>query len=197
MRFRAAAPLALAALLLAACATRPQVQPGLAVDAERRAALQSLAGFSFRGQLAAATGSEGFSATLSWQQRGSEAQAQLRGPLGVGSAQLAFDATGLRYTGSDGQLLDGDAARAGLARLLGFEPPLASLRYWLLAVPDPGQPAEERADARGQPRSLAQSGWQVDYADYQAVGTAALPGRITLHKGALRLKLRIFHWELA
>jgi outer membrane lipoprotein LolB len=205
-----AALLALAALLLAGCVTpRVATVPEGAPDAARRAAVQALAGFSFRGQLAAAAGDQGFSATVTWQQRGADAQALLRGPLGVGSAQLAYDAAGLHYTGSDGTALEGAAAHAALERLLGFEPPLASLRYWLLAVPDPGQPAEERADVHGQPLSITQSGWQVDYADFHgvqgqgvvqgqgAVQGASLPGRVTLQRGALRLKLRISHWELA
>jgi outer membrane lipoprotein LolB len=187
---------AIASVLLAACATRP-VAPGLAtVDGQRVATLQSLAGFSFRGQLAASTGEQGFSAALDWQQAAGETQAQLRGPLGMGSARLSYGAAGLRYTGNDGQALAGDAAEVALAQLLGFAPPLASLRYWLLGVPDPGAAADARADSAGRVASLAQSGWQVDYADYLPGGSAMLPGRLTLQRGRLRLKLRIVHWVL-
>jgi len=114
----------------------------------------------------------------------------------MGSAQLAYGAAGLRYTGNDGQSLSGDAADTALARLLGFAPPLASLRYWLLGVPDPGASAQQRGDALGRVAALTQSGWQVDYADYQPAGSAVLPGRLTLRRGALQLKLRITHWEL-
>ncbi len=196
VRLRGGACLALAATLLAGCATRP-VAPGLAtVDGQRVAALQSLAGFSFRGQLAASTGEQGFSAALDWQQQTGESQAQLRGPLGMGSARLSYGAAGLRYTGNDGRSLDGDAAEVALAQLLGFAPPLASLRYWLLGVPDPGAAANARGDSAGRVASLTQSGWQVDYADYQPSGHAALPGRVTLQRGRLRLKLRMAHWVL-
>jgi outer membrane lipoprotein LolB len=196
MRLRTAALLAVAAALLAGCVTQPVAPVAAPVDAARRAALQSLAGYGFRGQLAASTGEQGFSAALDWRQLAGEAQAQLRGPLGMGSAQLAFGAAGLRYTGNDGQSLAGDAAELALARLLGFAPPLASLRYWLLGVPDPGAPAQERGDASGRMATLMQSGWQVDYADYQPAGSVALPGRITLQRGRLRLKLRITQWVL-
>jgi outer membrane lipoprotein LolB len=196
MGLRTAALLALAALLLAGCATQPVARPAMPVDAVRRAAVQALAGYGFRGQLAASTGEQGFSAALDWQQQAGESQVQLRGPLGMGSAQLAYGAAGLRYTGSDGRQLAGDVADAALAQLLGFMPPLASLRYWLLGVPDPAAPAAERGDVAGRMATLTQSGWQVDYADYQPAGITALPGRITLQRGRLRLKLRVTQWEL-
>jgi outer membrane lipoprotein LolB len=197
MRLQAAALLALTALVLAGCATpRVATTPGRPPDLARRATLQALAGYDFRGQLAAAAGDQGFSATLNWQQRESESRLQLRGPLGMGNGQLSFGALGLSYTGSDGKLLAGDAAHAALAQLLGFEPPIASLRYWLLAVPDPAAPADEQADARGLPLALMQSGWRVDYSEFQPAGTTSLPGRVTLQRGALRLRLRIAQWQL-
>ena len=197
MRLRTAAWFALATALFAGCATRPIAPASAPVDGQRVAALQSLAAYGFRGQLAASTGEQGFSAALDWQQSAGESQAQLRGPLGMGSAQLSFGATGLRYTGNDGRLLAGDAADTALAQLLGFAPPLASLRYWLLGVPDPSAPAEARGDSAGHVASLTQAGWQVEYADYQPAGPAVLPGRLTLQRGRLRLKLRISRWELS
>ena len=47
-----------------------------------------------------------------------------------------------------------------------------------------------------RPLQLAQSGWQVDYGDYQLTQGQWLPGRITLLRAPLRLKLRVLHWEL-
>ena len=198
------------ALLLAGCATQRVPAPsGGPPDPLRRAALQALPSYSLRAQLAASNGSEGFSAQLDWRQQGEAAHAKLRAPLGVGGAELDYVAGELRYLGNDGRRLEGAAAEEALARSLGFAPPLASLRYWLLAVPDPSGEARERADALGRPLQLAQSGWLVDYADYQpapvdAAGAGAgsgaarqwLPGRITLERAPLRLKLRILRWEL-
>ena len=198
------------ALLLAGCATqRVPAPPGGPPDPLRRAALQALPSYSLHAQLAASNGSEGFSAQLDWRQQGESAHARLRAPLGVGGAELDYAAGELRYLGNDGRRLEGAAAEEALARSLGFAPPLASLRYWLLAVPDPSGEASERADAQGRPLQLVQSGWRVDYADYQpapvdAAGAGAgsgaarqwLPGRITLERAPLRLKLRILRWEL-
>jgi len=194
---RTAAACALAAALLAGCATRPVATVSAPVDGQRVAALQSLASYSFRGQLAAATGEQGFSAALDWQQSASESLAQLRGPLGMGSAQLGFGAAGLRYTGNDGRLLAGDAADAALAQLLGFAPPLASLRYWLLGVPAPtATAATETLDAAQRLVRLQQGDWQIDYSEYLRSGMQWLPQRVSIQRGALRLKLRVSSWQL-
>ncbi len=200
---RAASAAVAGALLLAGCATQRVAAPtGGPPDPARRAALQAMPAYSLRGQLAASNGSEGFSAQLDWRQQGEAAHAVLRAPLGVGGAELDYAGGLLRYRGNDGRRLEGGAAEEALARSLGFAPPLASLRYWLLGVPDPGAEAAgdagaEQADARGRPQHLAQSGWRLDFADYALAQGQWLPGRVTLERAPLRLKLRVLHWELA
>ena len=203
----AALACAAVALLLAGCATQPVKAPaGAPADAARRATLQALAGYSLRGQLAASNGSEGFSAQLDWRQQGEAVHAVLRAPLGVGGAELDYAGGELRFVGNDGRRLEGPAAEEALARSLGFAPPLASLRFWLLGVPDPGvdpvgeppgEPAVEQADAQGRPLQLGQSGWRVGYSDYVLTRGQWLPGRVTLERAPLRLKLRVLRWDLA
>ena len=163
----------------------------------RRAALQGVDRYAFTGQLAAATASEGFSASLRWQQRGASSDVLLRAPLGVGGAHLVYDGALLRVTASDGSQLEGEAARTELVRLLGFEPPLASLRYWLLGVPDPaGVVTTETLDAAQRLARLQQGEWQVDYSEYLRSGTQWLPQRVSIQRGTLRLKLRVASWQL-
>ena len=163
----------------------------------QRAALQALDSYQFHGQLAAATASEGFSAALSWQQRGPVSDAQLRAPFGVGGARLRVDADGLQMTSSSGVALEGAAAHEAMIGLLGFEPPLASLRYWLLGVPDPGAPAEEVLDGAQHLQRLVQHGWQVEYGEYSHQGRLWLPGRVTLRHEPARLKVHITRWQLS
>lgn len=186
----------LALLALAACQTLPPIP--ITPWPTRRAALQATENYAFNGQLAAATASEGFSASLRWRQQGAVSDLLLRAPLGVGGAHLSFEGALLRVTVSDGTLLEGAAARAELVRLLGFEPPLSSLRYWLLGVPDPMAPAAaETLDAAQRLSQLRQDGWQVDYGEYLHSGAAQwLPRRLVLQRGALKLKLRVSSWQL-
>ena len=164
--------------------------------AERRAALQGIEHFEVSGQVAASTASEGFSASLRWQQQGASSDLLLRAPLGVGGAHLTYDGTMLQVTDSRGAQLEGVSAQAELVRLLGFEPPLASLRYWLLGVPDPAITAIETLDAVQRLLQLQQGEWQVDYAEYLQSGGQWLPRRLAMHRGALKLKLQATHWRL-
>ena len=163
---------------------------------ERRASLQAVDQYSFTGQLAAATASEGFSASLSWQQQGAASDVLLRAPLGVGGAHLNYDGGVLRLTDSHGAQLDGAAAQEQIRRMFGFEPPLASLRYWLLGVPDPATAATETLDDAQRLTVLQQDEWRVEYGEYQQSAGQWLPRRLALQRGDVKLKMQIAHWQL-
>ncbi len=186
---------------LAGCVTplRPvAVLPGFPPDVgwpERRAVLQRLAGFSLRGRIAVAAGDAGFSASLRWVQAGSRGELEFDGPLGIGGLRVVARDGDLTLTNARGQRLDGAAARADLERQLGFELPLASLRYWVLGVPDPAVGVDEERLSPDAPRleALGQAGWQVAYRAY-AGDAAGLPRRIDAVRGLARLRLLVEQW---
>src|SRR5690242_7704992 len=76
--------------------------------------------------------------------------------------------------------LDGAAARTEIESRLGFELPLAELRWWLLGLPAPGAPAEKHEDAAGGAiTDFQQNGWRVSI-DSRAPGLGfSLPARLT------------------
>jgi outer membrane lipoprotein LolB len=189
-----ALPLCSALLALAACHTLAPL-PATAWG-ERRAALQSVEKFEVNGQLAVATPSEGFSANLRWQQQGTASDLLLRAPLGMGGAHLNFDGATLRVTNSQGTQLEGATAEAEVSRVLGFAPPLGSLRYWLLGTPDPASAATETLDGEQRLAQLQQGEWQVDYVEYQQAAGLWLPRRVALHRGEVKVKLQLSHWLL-
>ena len=131
-----------------------------------------------------ARGDDGFSGALRWVQSGSKARLELDGPLGVGGARYDLDPA----------TLDG----AALGQALGVPVPVASLRYWLLGVPDPALAAEESLEA-GTARlaALRQAGWSVVYARYAPVpGTRLeLPQRIEVTREGVRLRLLVEGWQ--
>src|SRR5258708_2897984 len=100
-------------------------------------------------------------ATTGWQQQGAASELLLRAPLGVGGARVNFDGAALQFVGADGMQSAGEAAHERLAKILGFEPPLTSLRYWLLGVPDPSAPAIESLDSTAHLAQLQQGERQV------------------------------------
>src|SRR6185312_15924710 len=124
---------------LAGCRTAPVLPPAAPAPGweAQRAALQARMHFELKGRVAVAAAGEGFNANLHWTQDGARSFVTLQGPLGVGGAQVT----------ADGERLDSQAAHAALAARLGFDPPLAALRYWVLGVPDPQSPAAEALDA--------------------------------------------------
>jgi outer membrane lipoprotein LolB len=199
---RALAAVLLGVLPLAGCAPLVTRTTGTAAPtpswAERRDQLQGLTGFALRGRVAVAAGEQGFNAALRWQQAGDRAEIALDGPFGIGGLRVAVNGPALALTTGRGQRLDGAAARGELERELGFELPLDALRYWLLGVPSPGQPAEERLED-GMPRlaGLSQDGWRIEYPDYVQTADGDRPRRLTATRGAARLRLVVESWRAA
>jgi outer membrane lipoprotein LolB len=188
---------ALTIATLAACRTAPVPSPTGAAWEVRRPELQARNHFELKGRVAVAAGNEGFNANLHWTQEGGRSFLTLEGPLGVGGAQVTASGPELSLVTSRGEHMDSDAAHAALEARLGFDPPLSSLRYWVLGVPDPASPFTEALDAQSQRLSgLTQSGWRIDYTAYTAVGAQSLPSRLTLQRDAVRVRLLVDDWQL-
>lgn len=188
---------ALAIATVSACHTAPPAPPAGAAWDVRRPELQARSHFELKGRVAVAAGNEGFNANLHWTQDGARSFVTLEGPLGVGGAQVTATGQELSLVTSRGERMDSDAAHAALESRLGFDPPLSSLRYWVLGVPDPGSPFTEAVDAQTQRLSaLTQAGWHVDYTAYSAVGSQSLPSRLTLQRDAVRVRLLVDDWQL-
>ena len=177
-----------ALLSLGACAglrmvALPDRELPAAWDA-RRSALQSWTGYDLRGRVAVARGEDGFSGALRWVQSGSTARLEIDGPLGVGGARFELDPA--------------QADGAALEQALGVPVPVASLRYWLLGVPDPALAAVESFD-HGRTRlvALQQAGWTVGYPRYAPVpGTRLeLPQRIEVSREGVRVRVLVEAWQ--
>ena len=195
-RLRPAAAMLAALAALAACRSVPPRAAPTSWEV-RRPQLQALAHFELRGRVAVAAAGEGFNASLRWIQQGAHAQLTLEGPLGVGGAQVIAAGDELTLVTPHGEQLDNAAAHAELAARLGFDPPLSSLRYWVLGVPDPAQPSTEALDASQQRlAALTQSGWHIDYVSYGVADGGLLPARLTLQRDAVRVRLLVDDWRL-
>lgn len=183
-------------MLLAGCRTVPVARPPSVPWPLHRAELQERAHFELRGRVAVAAGDQGFNARLRWVQDGARSQVALAGPLGAGGLEVTADGGTLEVVTASGTRMQSDAARTELASRLGFDPPIASLRYWILGVPDPAAPAAETLDeAQQRLRSLEQDGWHIDYPGYVAVGGEWLPARLTLQRADVRVRLLVDGWQ--
>lgn len=183
------------AALLAGCVSAPPRTTAQLPWPQRRAQLQSLDPYQLAGRVAVAAGSEGFSAHLDWTQRGPRSTLQLEGPLGMGGMHVVADGETLDVETSKGQRLASDEARAELEEKLGFEPPLGSLRYWLVGAPDPGRPAIETVGADQRLVGMVQDGWQIAYTGYLQAGAYSLPRRMSMRRGDVRVRVVVDRWR--
>jgi outer membrane lipoprotein LolB len=184
------------AIVLASCRTVPVHEPAAQTSWQaRRPQLQARDHFELKGRVAVAAGGDGFNARLRWTQAGRQTQLSLDGPLGAGGVQVISDGASLSIVTAHGDRLDADAARTELTNRLGFDPPLGSLRYWILGVPQPDQPAQESLDPQQRLASLQQNGWSVEYTDYMSVNGEWLPSKLTLQREGVRLRVIVDGWN--
>ncbi len=184
-------------LLAGGCATLPAPAPGDDWPA-RREALQALDAWALDGRIAVAAGDDGFSGGLDWRQQGARADIALTGPMG--GAAMDIRAEGDRAVVSlGGESYVGADARALIARYFGPDRqlPIVQMRYWLVGAPAPDSPHEETLGADRRLALLSQSGWQVRYDRYAAVGGLALPARMEMTTAGLRLRVSVSDWRLA
>jgi outer membrane lipoprotein LolB len=183
-------------LMLGGCQTVPVPGAPAVAWSVRRPALQSLGRFGFNGRVAVAVGKQGFNAGLRWTQSADLTHLALTGPLGAGGVDVTAKGASLSVITSNGKHLDETEARSELEDKLGFEPPLTSLRYWVLGVPDPGSPASVQLDGQQRLAALAQDGWRIDYTGYMPVGAEWLPRLLTLQREGVRVRMVVDGWQL-
>jgi len=190
------------ASLLGACASVPTVPQSLSAWPDRMRQLQEAQHWDFEGRAAAAVGTQGWQAHLSWQQQPQDAQIQLAGPLGVGAIALTLGPAGVRIQEPAAAVSAAASAAAHpdavsiLEQRLGFSPPFAQLRFWLLGVPSPDLPFEWQGNDLGRAQSIVQDGWRVEYPDYMRVGKDVLPRRVTFTHESVRVRVAVDRWNL-
>lgn len=193
----------LAVLLLPACALqRPDAGGISGINwAARRGELLAWQDWDARGRIAVRSERGGAQGDLLWEQRGEETHLRVNGPFGAGAYELRWNTGELTVIGKDGAFSRSyagpDAMNAFLAEQLGWPFPAASVRFWLLGVPDPAAPpAAERFDGHGGLAAIEQAGWSIAYERFAKTGDQWLPTRMTLVAPMARIRLALDHWEL-
>ena len=187
------AALLFAATLLAGClpapAPAPVADPAAVAAAwqTRQAALAGRDRFSLLGRLAVKGG--GLSGQLRWDQEGAGYRLRLAGPLGAGALKIEGDGRETRIQGRDIDLVTTEPEQV-LATRTGWMLPLAALRWWVLGLPEPGEPADLQLDGEGRLTGLVQRGWTLRFEGYDAQ-TPALPALIEARRGEAQATLRV------
>lgn len=188
---------ALLALVLTAAgcaAPKSALLPDIAEWERRQGVLGGLDAWEFNGRIGVRTGEDGFNGKLRYVQGGRGFEATVSGPLGIGTVRLEGDDRRITLTDNDGVRTELEDAELELRYRYGWTIPVASLRYWALGIPDPGQPAETVLNDDGQLASLAQGGWSVDISRYGEGGGQRMPSKLTAENSDTRVRLVIDHW---
>jgi len=173
---------------LGGCATRPPSQP-LPRDAA------AVVGFALNARVAVKVDDRGYTARLVWRHSALHDSLRLYSPLGSVIGEIEAGDHGATLTTSDKKVYRAADAQSLTREVLGWDLPLAGLRYWVTGRADPAFAVEdEQRDARQRFTSLAQNDWRVAYSEY--FDDSALPARLTLTYDRLRLRLIVERWEL-
>lgn len=171
---------AAAALLLAACATPSfTLPPG---EAE----------FELTGRIAARYRDDAGSGGIAWRHGATSDEMLLTSPLGQGIARLVRRGDEVVLTAQDGREFRAGDAESLTEQVLGFRLPLVGLADWVRGRPAPTPPPTLRhADGKGRLLQLEQSGWRVEYLEYQG----DRPSRMRLTYPGLELRLAVSEWK--
>lgn len=186
---------------MAACSSLPApplsqvASPAAQQRMQRLAAVQQ---FSLQAKLAVQYNGKGYTARLEWQHAAQEDQMRIFSPLGQQVALIHRTAQSVTLTDQRGQQHEASDVASLTERLLGWHLPLAGLSQWVLGIPHPASPFQASYLDSGEPATLTQDNWQINYENYQPVTlnstTEQLPHTTRLQQQDVRLKLVIQHW---
>lgn len=167
-------------LWLTGCAALPARAPDEVARmwAARQQALAPVATWELRGRIALRSRDEGLQASLHWVRDGARHRIALVGPLGSGQVRLTQDADGAELIDAEKKQYRGATARDVLLRITGWDMPLESLNWWIRGLPAPGAKTEQELDGDGRLKMLVQSGWEVEFLEYDRYGANELPSKL-------------------
>lgn len=171
---------AAALLLLAGCAA-----PGLlfpSTDAE----------FELAGRIAVRYRDDAGSGNITWRHGVRSDEMLLTSPFGQGIARLVRAGEEITLTAQDGREFKATDAELLTEQVLGFRLPLRGLADWVRGRPAPAPaPTQRRNDDAGRLLELEQSGWRIEYLEYEG----KLPSRLKLTFPGLELRLAVSGWK--
>lgn len=175
-------------VLLAACATQPPVsQPAVAPQVDR---------FELSGRVAVKLDGRGHSARMRWLHDVYSDSIWLYSPLGSTIATLYADGDIATLVTSKKETYQSADVQSLTRDVLGWDLPLAGLKYWVLGRVDPNLPVEQiEWDEQQRLKRLAQGGWEIEFTRYDDNG--ALPSSLVLRYAGLRMRLLIDRWNVA
>ncbi|MCW8332122.1 lipoprotein insertase outer membrane protein LolB [Photobacterium sp. SDRW27] len=180
--------------LLAGCATQPKTIPQTDWDSHQQS-LQQLSQYQANGKLGY-KGTQRFGANLLWRSAPQNDHLLLTNFLG--KTLLKLDATPIRATliSHDGKTHQGTNASVLIQQLTDINLPVEQMRDWLIGLPTAADTYQLNSENRVAylAKQIDNQLWQLDYNEYDYSVTPALPKRMVLTQGDVRITLVIYEW---
>lgn len=187
-------------LVLSGCSLSPKPDPSgdipdLLAWQSRNAALYLQDKWEVHFSLIGINQKQKFKTRVIWSQNKDQYQIKLKDFIGRTVAIIHGSPEHVEVKTSKGQHYQGSNANELVQNLFGIEIPLEGMRYWLRALPVPDQPHQQAiVDAQGLAQQMMQSGWQLDYADYDQYDSGTLPQLTTMQFEQLVLTVKVSRW---
>lgn len=183
--------------LAAGCAVQPPqpVSDPAAVWASHQQRLARIDSWHLNGRLAIVTADEGWQTFIDWRQQGDSYTIRISGPFGQGAVSLEGNRDGVLLTDENGQREFAHDPEWLLWDRYGWRVPVASLRYWVLGLPAPGENIYT-LDPYGHLGELEESIWKVKFRSYTESAGQVLPEKLNASNHQARIKLVVSDWQI-
>ncbi len=147
--------------------------------------------FELSGRIAARYGAESFSGNLAWRHAVRNDEMLITTPIGQGVARIVREGEAVTLTTAEPKEYRATDAESLTEQVLGFRLPLAGLADWVRARPSGDASFKDEKSADGRLQRLEQSGWKIEYLEYDG----ERPSRLRLLYPGIELRLAILGWK--
>jgi outer membrane lipoprotein LolB len=149
--------------------------------------------FYLSGRVSVKYGTEAASGKISWQHDPAGDDLLITTPFGQGLARIVRSDALVSLTTADQKVYQANDVETLTGQVLGWRLPLAGLPDWVRGRAAAGAPAQTRLDGSHRVAELRQSGWLVEFLDYN--GASGLPARLRLSREDVEIRLVIDQWR--
>lgn len=162
---------------------------------ERQGASTGPVGDSFylSGRVSVKYAAEALSGRITWRHEPASDELLIANPLGQGVARIIRRDARVSLLTSDQKVYEADDVESLTEQVLGWRLPLAGLPDWVRGRAAAGAPAQTRLDDTRRLAELRQSGWLVEYLDFN--GPDGLPTRLRLTRADVEIRLVVDEWR--
>ena len=183
-------------ILVNSCAINENLPSLNQVDrAYRLSQLQNLNHWQLEGKIGYRESKKGGSAWISWHQQGNNFEINLSGPFGTRSTTIKGNQDTIKLKDKKYQLFTANESSVYVKKTYQLDFPIEHLRFWIKGLPSLS--ADEiiyNYNNDGTLNRLEQSGWALEFLDYQNIEEFRLPNKIKGQKDVYKFTLKIKKW---